>query len=342
MSPNIAVLGAGVIGLTTAQVIQEWIPESRVTVIADQFLNDIVSIGAAAYFRPEPTSGQDFNQTKQWSEATYNFFLKLLNDPNCDKIGIKMITGYHVSNIDLCVCQNSLLEQLLTDMSQLSPHQLKSLFPVEYKFGYTYTTVVTDPRYYLPYLMRKVTENGATILQRKIECLKNDPFLDNFHVVVNCTGLGAKRLCNDYKMVPIRGQTIKVKAPWIRNFYLNDGAYIVPGMDGLVTLGGIKQYGDWNPNISSHDKEYILKRCLEIVPSLEKAEICWEWTGLRPYRSTVNVSKEIMGKGSRLRKVVHNYGHGGHGYALSRGTGEEAACLVKELIGQSFNLKSHM
>ena len=199
-----------------------------------------------------------------------------------------------------------------------------------------------DPRYYLPYLMKSISKNGANVVQKKISCLKNDSFLDNFDVIVNCTGLGAKKLCNDYKMVPIRGQVIKVKAPWIQNFYVADGAYIIPGMDGMVTLGGIKQYGDWNNEISLHDKEYILKRCLEIVPSLENAEICWEWCGLRPFRSNVNVSKEIFYKGSKLRKIVHNYGHGGHGYALSRGTGEDATCLVKEFIDQFGKLSSSL
>lgn len=32
----------------------------------------------------------------------------------------------------------------------------------------------------------------------------------SFDIVMNCTGLGAKHLCSDDKMVPIRGQVIKV------------------------------------------------------------------------------------------------------------------------------------
>jgi hypothetical protein len=32
----------------------------------------------------------------------------------------------------------------------------------------------------------------------------------NFDIVINCTGLGAKYLCSDNKLVPIRGQVIKV------------------------------------------------------------------------------------------------------------------------------------
>jgi len=39
----------------------------------------------------------------------------------------------------------------------------------------------------------------------KLQDLEN-----NFDIVMNCTGLGAKHLCCDNKMVPIRGQVIKV------------------------------------------------------------------------------------------------------------------------------------
>ena len=37
-----------------------------------------------------------------------------------------------------------------------------------------------------------------------------DELQNQFDVVFNCTGLGAKELCNDYKLVPIRGQVAKV------------------------------------------------------------------------------------------------------------------------------------
>jgi D-aspartate oxidase len=33
----------------------------------------------------------------------------------------------------------------------------------------------------------------------------------DFDIVMNCTGLGAKYLCSDNKVVPIRGQVIKVR-----------------------------------------------------------------------------------------------------------------------------------
>lgn len=34
--------------------------------------------------------------------------------------------------------------------------------------------------------------------------------VDGYDLVVNCTGFGAKKLCGDHDLVPIRGQVFKV------------------------------------------------------------------------------------------------------------------------------------
>lgn len=49
---NIAVLGAGAVGMSTAMCIQRGIPGVRVTIIADRFTIDTTSAGAAGIFAP--------------------------------------------------------------------------------------------------------------------------------------------------------------------------------------------------------------------------------------------------------------------------------------------------
>ena len=52
----------------------------------------------------------------------------------------------------------------------------------------------------------------------------------NYDAVVNCTGLEASKLCNDSELTPIRGQVIKVRAPWIKTaVYADNDTYIIPG-----------------------------------------------------------------------------------------------------------------
>ena len=48
---DIVVIGAGIVGLSTAVNIQRQIPGSRVTIVADRFLHETTSDGAAGIFR---------------------------------------------------------------------------------------------------------------------------------------------------------------------------------------------------------------------------------------------------------------------------------------------------
>ena len=60
-----------------------------------------------------------------------------------------------------------------------------------------------------------------------------------YDVIVNCTGMGSRDLCNDLDVVPIKGQVIKVKAPWIKHMLaINDDCawpvYIIPRFVGII------------------------------------------------------------------------------------------------------------
>lgn len=50
---RIAVLGAGVVGLTTAVNVQKEVPTSKITLISDNFANDTTSSGSGGLFIPD-------------------------------------------------------------------------------------------------------------------------------------------------------------------------------------------------------------------------------------------------------------------------------------------------
>lgn len=55
--------------------------------------------------------------------------------------------------------------------------------------------------------------------------------LQAFDLVINCTGLGALTFVkDDVALKPIRGQVIRVKAPWITQAFVDEAAgnYIIP------------------------------------------------------------------------------------------------------------------
>lgn len=72
-------------------------------------------------------------------------------------------------------------------------------------------------------------EAGGCIEQKLIESFRE---LDDFDIVINCAGLGARLLTKgDAAVKPIRGQVMRVKAPWAFGVILeddDDGNYIIP------------------------------------------------------------------------------------------------------------------
>ena len=100
-------------------------------------------------------------------------------------------------------------------------------------------------------------------------------------------------------------------------------------------LGGCLQKNNWesapDPNLAVR----IMKRCIELVPSLtngggiEALSIVRHGVGLRPMRTG----------GPRVEKekiediwVVHQYGHGGYGYQSSYGSAYAAVKLIEEAL----------
>lgn len=81
----------------------------------------------------------------------------------------------------------------------------------------------------LPYLYKRIVAAGGRIERRRIESFED---LHSFDLVINCSGLGVKVLMkDDVDLKPVRGQVIRVKAPWIYEVLLDDsddGNYVIP------------------------------------------------------------------------------------------------------------------
>ncbi|XP_054710005.1 D-aspartate oxidase-like [Uloborus diversus] len=327
MNKNFAVIGAGVVGLSTALSIQKEFPSSSITVFADKFNNDTLSSGAGGIFRPELNIEFDSERLRKWCEDSYNHFVELLKSTESSESGMLLLSGYQLSTSSRQI-ENPFLQSLLPSYRKVTEKELET-FPPKFKHGVFFTTPVVDCRFYLPWMKSKLESSGGKIVKKHISSLAEIP--DQYDVIINCAGLGAKGLTHDDMLVPIRGQTIKVKAPWIKHFYYGDEVYVIPGVE-YVTLGGIKDFGSWNMNVNTYQKQFIWDKCTELIPSLKKAEVLWDWVGLRPFRSQVRVDGCFVKSNRKYKLVVNNYGHGGHGVALSWGTAQEATRIVKKLL----------
>lgn len=188
---------------------------------------------------------------------------------------------------------------------------------------------MTECGLFLPWASGKFLENGGQIINRRVDNFSD--LYGSYDIIVNCSGLEASTLCNDRKVVPIRGQVIKVHAPWIKMaYYGNFDTYIVPGFSG-VTLGGCRNYQSFDLRPNEYDFNSIKDRCEELVPSLKTAKVLDVKVGLRPHRDPVRVESEFIDTSRGVLKMVHNYGHGGYGVTTAPGTAKHAAKCVRDV-----------
>ncbi|KAK9743500.1 FAD dependent oxidoreductase [Popillia japonica] len=327
---KIAILGAGVIGLTTGLELQKEIKNANISIIADKFFKDTTSYVAAGVFRPGTSfCGPTDDITKKWITDSYYYWDDLRLTAHAANAGVTQVSGYIFSSTSPSITRNHYIEKLVPIYRAATEEELQ-LCPGDWKYGSFYTTVLTECGLYLPWAMMQFTKSGGKLIDYKLESFGD--LSSEYDLIINCTGLGAKYLCNDHKVAPIRGQVFKVKAPWVKTFFYADyDTYIIPGFSS-VTLGGCRQYDSYNLNIDKYDSLSIKERCEAFLPSLKGAEVVAERVGLRPHRDPVRIEKEIVNVNGKRLKIVHNYGHGGYGVTVAPGTSIYAVKLAKELL----------
>lgn len=328
---RIVVLGAGMVGLSTAVNVQEAVPEAKVTIMADKFDHDTTSSGAGGIFEPtvQAVPGVPPEILKEWSRQSWQYFCGLAMSSLGQETGNSLVPGYMLSNNKEQV-ENPIYSDIVFNFRVLRPEELRRMnFPCNY--GSTFTTVMTQTKKFMPWLMRKFRERGGTVEFRTVG--KLEELADAYDIVMNCTGLRARQLVNDATVYPIKGQMIKMKAPWIKSFfYVLDKkrpTYLLPH-DDVVWVGGTRDQGDDSTDIDPQTEEDILERACRLLPQLKTGTVLGRWAGVRPQRDCVRVEKELLIANGKKLRVVHNYGHGANGITLSWGTSLHAARLARE------------
>ncbi|KAL5006342.1 hypothetical protein ScPMuIL_015148 [Solemya velum] len=332
---SIAVLGAGVVGLSTAINIQATIPDSNVVIFADKFADDTTSSIAAGVYMPWgpgdkfKAPARSVQEYRDWCVDSFMWYDQLWRSPEAGEAGIQKISGYEV------FCEKYQLPEfgVRYDFREMSQGELDR-FPSEYTYGWFFTTLMAEGFKYLPWLMRRVNNNGR-VCDKHIQSLAE---VRDFDVVVNCLGLGSREVFGDQGVYPVRGHVVRVKAPWVKHFVFahtveGGSVYIFPGQDNVV-LGGTHEVNEYGLDHDSNKYDTIIKQTASMIPSLKRAPVEKYSVGLRPVRSTVRVERESILVGDKRVKVVHNYGHGADGVALSWGTAVHAARHVEEALRQ--------
>ncbi|WP_163513035.1 FAD-dependent oxidoreductase [Fodinicola acaciae] len=305
-NPDVIVVGAGVIGLTTAIRLQE--AGATVRIRTAELTADTTSAAATGMCGPVFQS-----PTATWEMATVAELRRIAGP----ETGVRLETGLGAVTAKVGG------PPPLADESMLIRAAKPEELPAGYHDGMWMRVPLVDLPVYLDYLVTRFTGDGGKIEQRMVETLELDAEL-----VVNCSGVGARKLAGDPSVRPVKGQHVVVENPGLDGFFL--GITGRPENAGWhtygkhVLLGGVRVEGDWDPAPSPEIAAGILRRCVEIEPRFADAKVMGHRAGLRPCRPSVRLEAEVRGS----TKIVHNYGHDGSGVLQSWGCADEAAALL--------------
>lgn len=340
---RVAVIGAGVIGITSAITVKNAFPLFEVHVFADEFSPDTTGDGSAGLWSPYLLGNTPPDKITEWAGATYRWLKKLWKAGLSAETGICLLPACRVTSDPKGYEGNSSWTELVDGAHKLTAEELEKLnedHRANYKAGWMFLTYTSEPVLLLPWLTKNFLAAGGKLQRRKIHAL-HELIEDGYDLIINCSGLDARRLVGDNTVTPVRGQVARVTASWVMHGYLvddDDSNYIIPNVDSVV-LGGTHQESDYDCTPREEDSKFIYEGCCRILPGLKGVAAMKEWVGLRPGRSTVRLETEVLtSPEGKEFTVIHNYGHGGSGVTVCWGCALEVAVIMRNMKGLKSNL----
>ncbi len=309
MNQQIAIIGAGISGLSTAYTLVN--AGYNVTVFAKEFSPNLVSNKAAAFWFPYHVRNDA--RAKDWCKFSYSFFQQL---------SANIATGISMVEIIKAVKPNVQDEDnwlnYMPDKSY-SIVEEKNL-PNGYAKAYLAKVPLIETQIFLPWLMQALQLLQTNFIQHNIEDVQ--VLATQFDAIINCTALGAKQLCNDATLIPVRGQVVLYESGFMQHIFIDNQtpSYIVPRKDATI-VGGTYEEGVDSNSVNENDLKIIQAKAENILPEIQHKKIIGSWAGVRPFRQTVRLEKE--------GNIIHNYGHGGSGYTLSFGCAHQVLQILQ-------------
>jgi D-amino-acid oxidase len=335
MAKSVAIIGAGVSGLTCGVLFAE--RGFSVKIFAGQIGTRTTSGAAAALWFPYDAEPAD--KVIPWALATYKALVDLASD-------IRSAQGQKLERFKRSSLENgvSMIElrqycrhgeikipdwahdlgrvatalRAVADRPQASGYNFSS--------GFSLRVPIMDTTIYLDYLVDRFQKAGGEI--------KGDVQFDNledvdprFDLIINCAGIGARELACDADLEPHRGQVAIVPKPDNLNCAIvcDDAPlmYAIPRTNDCLFGGTNEVSDDLNPDPKT--TKAIVGECARVL-KIDSPPVLRERVGLRPFRkSGVRLEREKLRDG---RTVIHNYGHGGSGFTLSWGCAQEVVGLA--------------
>lgn len=312
---RVLVVGAGVVGLTAALELVD--RGARVRILADQIEASDSAVAAALWAVPYVERSE---RVRAWA---YTTLARLRRDASAEH-------GVREQECRVVGIAPAVADPWTRGFTPA----IRAATPAELPPGSAVGTVssipLIDTSRFLPSLRARCVAAGVTIERARVDDLAaftTSGELDSDEIVVVAAGAGAPALVDDAEGSVLRSQVVRMTNPGLtQTLIVRDGdaapLTIVPRFDDVVVVGG----GDdrYDPAVDRDETAAMIARARRVEPLLGDAETISAAVGHRPLRPRIRVAADRIG----AARVVHCYGHGGAGIALSWGTAATVADLV--------------
>jgi len=330
--PRVAVVGAGIIGLSTAHLLIQSTYEPHVTLLAEEFSPNTTTNVSGGVVWPAvagKVASSDIRQ-QEWSKTTLEYLFSLLSSPLAGKLKLSLVPLYEIFDGKR---EDPWWKDMVLGFRHVGTAEMETLnYPVD-KNCWSFSSVTMSCESFLSWQMEQFQANGGRVIQKKLNSLQE---IDgDYDIIVNCTGLSSRELVNDKQVYSVRGQTITVKAPWIKHGlgYLNTSnntfMNVIPRAENVL-LGGTLDIDNLSQQVDPLISKGIMERCCRYFPGLATAPVIRESVGFRPGRKTVRL--EVDDTLTEHSTVIHNYGHQGQGITFFRGCALDVVKLAEDCL----------
>jgi D-amino-acid oxidase len=264
-----AVIGCGVIGLSTARLLQ--LRGYSPTIYAKDMPPLTTSNIAGGLWEPVSLFDGDrvTPQFRRQFTAAAGFAFRRFQSLAGDQYAVRwmpLLTLSRDSPFHPPAPQDpqSEIEPLYPEPRQLNRDE----HPFDVPYVYRRYSMLIEPATYLAMLIRDFELAGGKIVIRAFDTQRDLASLRE-NLIFNCTGLGAKTLFQDQELTPIRGQlAVLMPQPEVNYMTLGPGGiYMFPRHDGIL-LGGSFQRGESNLDPDPVITERILRENRALFSSM--------------------------------------------------------------------------
>jgi D-amino-acid oxidase len=302
---EVTVVGAGVVGLTTAIALKA--AGHRVRVLAAERPEATTSAAAGALWFPFQVGPPE--RVHGWARSTRTWLLELAR--TAPEAGVDLVSVTECADDP----RRPWWAEAVDGLRLLDQRQ-----PSGARYAWSFEAPRIEPALHLRWLESQLE---APLTLGRVERLED---VAGDGIVVNCSGIGARALAGDETLQSVLGQTVIAELGEVDPGHAygderNPEAmlYVIPRRQEVVIGGCALPFsGDRLPPPDPALRRAILDRAARA--GIRHGRPLRDAVGLRPFRPSVRLE--------RNGRVLHHYGHGGAGYTLAWGSAQDVAKLV--------------